>query len=696
MTLPILPFPTASDGLPPAPGSEPAPAAPFASVLGSVLAGNSPSAGTTPGHALGTTLLGGQRLVGSGGASACTAVTRGIGSASALPSLDGLTNEQLAALLEALGAIDAGPRGAKDGSRSPTFPARSVLTLPDLRAALGALSPDARAALRDDIERRLAPDTSKRASDDASPASSNVATGVATIPGVIAAAMPVAPETIRGGSAAGRAGAGVRLALPSDLTTAHRGLEGLQPDFRDRLQQLIERMHNEFGYVVEVVETVRSPERQAGLFAQGRTAPGPVVTWTLQSPHQDGRAADLKIDGAYTDAVAFQRLSRLARDLGLRSLGARDPGHVELPSSPRIPSAAGTHVGVEPTPTERGRPMTAPPSARDDAHPAGPAGTVPPAGAAILPTRSAAVAGVAQVAAVAQPARVAPVAQPAIVAAVATVAAVGGGQDTRSLRRASEGTILSAASVASSITEPEPGAPTASATIGADAVDRVMASVHAHLERDAQRGGQERDGRGPERDLMAAVRERVEAGGLGQRVLDGLAPRGDVGLSSTEAASNTDMVDRVLHALDARETAAERPLSSVLLRLDHPQGGEDRIRVDLRGQRVSAVLSVRDPVAAERMNAHAPELARALERAGLDAEQVTVRAIRPTDALLTGAAAVATDRDAIRTSTSSSTGGTFGDQQREQRHSRAFDQQPSDHPSGEPRQRGRRDSRGSR
>ena len=35
----------------------------------------------------------------------------------------------------------------------------------------------------------------------------------------------------------------------------------------------------------KVIEGVRTPERQRELYAQGRTKPGPVVTWTLNSNH---------------------------------------------------------------------------------------------------------------------------------------------------------------------------------------------------------------------------------------------------------------------------------------------------------------------------------------------------------------------------------------------------------------------------
>jgi len=42
-----------------------------------------------------------------------------------------------------------------------------------------------------------------------------------------------------------------------------------------------------------VVEGSRTQERQNQLYAQGRTAPGPIVTWTLESKHITGDAVDL-------------------------------------------------------------------------------------------------------------------------------------------------------------------------------------------------------------------------------------------------------------------------------------------------------------------------------------------------------------------------------------------------------------------
>lgn len=42
-----------------------------------------------------------------------------------------------------------------------------------------------------------------------------------------------------------------------------------------------------------VMEGVRTLARQRELYAQGRTAPGKIVTWTMNSRHIEGKAVDL-------------------------------------------------------------------------------------------------------------------------------------------------------------------------------------------------------------------------------------------------------------------------------------------------------------------------------------------------------------------------------------------------------------------
>src|SRR5690606_38735901 len=86
-----------------------------------------------------------------------------------------------------------------------------------------------------------------------------------------------------------------------------RDLDELVPEFRKRLERVISRMESEFGHQVTIVEAVRSQERQNYLFEQGRSRPGQVVTWTKNSNHLTGRAADVLIDGTYDNAAGYAR-----------------------------------------------------------------------------------------------------------------------------------------------------------------------------------------------------------------------------------------------------------------------------------------------------------------------------------------------------------------------------------------------------
>jgi len=49
-----------------------------------------------------------------------------------------------------------------------------------------------------------------------------------------------------------------------------------------------------------VLEGLRTVERQTQLYAQGRTKPGKIVTWTMNSAHLRGHAVDL---GAWVDGA---------------------------------------------------------------------------------------------------------------------------------------------------------------------------------------------------------------------------------------------------------------------------------------------------------------------------------------------------------------------------------------------------------
>lgn len=67
-----------------------------------------------------------------------------------------------------------------------------------------------------------------------------------------------------------------------------------------RLQGVDETLVNVVKRAIEisevdftVMEGVRTLERQRELYAQGRTDPGKIVTWTMKSRHIEGKAVDL-------------------------------------------------------------------------------------------------------------------------------------------------------------------------------------------------------------------------------------------------------------------------------------------------------------------------------------------------------------------------------------------------------------------
>jgi len=64
-------------------------------------------------------------------------------------------------------------------------------------------------------------------------------------------------------------------------------LAGLHPD----LASVVKRASEDVALII--IEGVRTQERQNKLYAQGRTEPGKIVTWTTSSKHITGHAVDL-------------------------------------------------------------------------------------------------------------------------------------------------------------------------------------------------------------------------------------------------------------------------------------------------------------------------------------------------------------------------------------------------------------------
>lgn len=118
------------------------------------------------------------------------------------------------------------------------------------------------------------------------------------------------------------------------------------------LVSVIRRAAKRVPFDLFVVEGVRTKARQVELFAQGRTKPGPKVTWTLESKHIEGRAADLApmVNGVidWKDTKKFDQIAQAmfaaAKELGVairwgadwdadgnpRERGESDSPHFEL------------------------------------------------------------------------------------------------------------------------------------------------------------------------------------------------------------------------------------------------------------------------------------------------------------------------------------------------------------------------------
>ena len=72
-------------------------------------------------------------------------------------------------------------------------------------------------------------------------------------------------------------------------TRSKQRLQGVD----ERLAGVVERAIQVSEVDFTVIEGLRTKQRQAELYAQGRTKPGKIVTWTMKSKHIDGLAVDL-------------------------------------------------------------------------------------------------------------------------------------------------------------------------------------------------------------------------------------------------------------------------------------------------------------------------------------------------------------------------------------------------------------------
>jgi D-alanyl-D-alanine carboxypeptidase len=96
------------------------------------------------------------------------------------------------------------------------------------------------------------------------------------------------------------------------------------------------------GLDIFITETYRSQERQDYLYAQGRSRPGPVVTWTLKSNHKSRLAWDIACNKpSLYDAGTLKKAGLIAMNLGIGWGGVwknPDMPHFEVTTQWKEPS----------------------------------------------------------------------------------------------------------------------------------------------------------------------------------------------------------------------------------------------------------------------------------------------------------------------------------------------------------------------
>lgn len=452
-----------------------------------------------------------------------------------------------------------------------------------LATAMHAPAPHAAKLKKDgansDLDARSSTAASTSASTNASGTASSTASTAASTAASSAASKTGASGVGRGahaGKPAFAAAAEARAAAATvSVDTPNADADALNPDFRTRLARVVSRMHDEFGKDVSLVEGFRTQSRQDHLYDQGRVNPGEVVTWTKSSKHTLGLAADVTIDGGYTDAAGFQQLAQIAAQEGLRTLGPKDPGHIEMPtrggaaawgdSSPidtlNIDDNVSRAIGIAMDQSN----VTD--NARGDSD--------------SLNNFNGLLSRVGRSASTGMPQIQMPMMSGNGMAGNG-MAGNGGGMSGNMSQR-DRGDILKDSAITGDTAKVADVASVASVA----SVAQVAQVAH----------------------VAAPVQPMVIGAQMPQTV---------------QAASGTDAADKVGKLLDARDAAPAQPLSQVTLNVDNAAGGSDKITVQLRAGVVDTAISVADPNRADKMSLRVGELQHALEQHGLDATAINV------------------------------------------------------------------------
>lgn len=126
------------------------------------------------------------------------------------------------------------------------------------------------------------------------------------------------------------------------VTVANRDINALHPVAQKACRMFLAECKRQ-GVDIFITETYRSQERQKWLYAQGRTRPGQVVTWTLNSNHKSRLAWDVAVSPpkAMYDVATLNKAGAIGRRLGIEWggdwKGTVDRPHFQVKTSWKAP-----------------------------------------------------------------------------------------------------------------------------------------------------------------------------------------------------------------------------------------------------------------------------------------------------------------------------------------------------------------------
>lgn len=114
---------------------------------------------------------------------------------------------------------------------------------------------------------------------------------------------------------------------------SEKNLATVQPVLQKIGRELLRRLAAE-GLTFKVIQGRRTQAEQDALYAKGRTAPGPKVTWTRNSRHLTGRAIDLALfqgKNVVWESKHYTRAGEIGEELGLVWGGRWKGGKTDKP-----------------------------------------------------------------------------------------------------------------------------------------------------------------------------------------------------------------------------------------------------------------------------------------------------------------------------------------------------------------------------